>query len=55
MQWHKAKVSTFCKSGQSLDQNSSHKEDFEKLEGDILKLKKWGEDEGTTLCTKLKV
>jgi hypothetical protein len=32
-----------------------HTKKILKMEGQILKLKKWGEDEETILCTKLKV
>ena len=52
MQWHKAKVSSL-QSGQSLEQNKFNQRRFLKREGEILKLKKWGEDEETTLCTKI--
>ena len=54
MQWHKAKVSIFLQSGQSLEQNKFNQRRFLKREGEILKFKKWGEDEETNPMHKIK-
>ena len=55
MQWHKAKVSIFLQSGQKVQNKiRSIKERFLKREGEILKLKKWGEDEETNPMHKIK-
>ena len=55
MQWHKAKVSIFLQSGQSLEQNKFNQRRFWKGEEEILKLKKWGEDEETNPMHKIKI
>ena len=56
MQWHKAKVSIFLQKWSKFRTKVVHtKKILKKMEGEILKLKKWGEDEETILCTKLKV
>ena len=55
MQWHKAKVSIFfCKKWSKFRTNVVHTKKVFKNGGRDLKLKKWGEDEETTLCIKLK-
>ena len=56
MQWHKAKVSIFLQKWSKFRTKVVHtKKILKKMEGEILKLNKWGEDEETILCTKLKV
>ena len=54
MQWHKAKVSIFLQKWSKFRTKIVHTKNILKMEGEILKLKKWGEDEETTLCTKFK-
>ena len=54
MQWHKTKVSIFLQKWSKFRTKIVHTKKILKMEGEILKLKKWGEDEETILCTKFK-
>ena len=55
MQWYKAKVSVFLQKWSKMRTKIVHTKKILKMEREILKLMKYGEDEETILCTKLKV
>ena len=54
MQWHKAKVSIFLQKLSEFRTKVVHTKKILKMEGEILKLKKWGEDEGANPKHKIK-
>ena len=54
MQWHKAKVSIFLQKWSKFRTKIVHTKKILKMEGEILKLKKWGEDEETNPMHKIK-